>query len=184
MNMVNGIFMDFNKLKERLTALALIEEVPAAPPAAPAKGEEEQPPAEPTAPVSRPAAGEINYPARGFHFDVKVAADSVVEAATILDEEGFFLEAVTGVDWIKEKELEVVYDFTIWQPTCRVVVRTRLNREAPEVPTISGVCPGANWHERETHDFFGIKFSGHPDLTPLLLPEDADFHPLLKDFQV
>jgi NADH-quinone oxidoreductase subunit C len=44
------------------------------------------------------------------------------------------------------------------------------------------VFPGANWHERETHDFFGIVFLGHPDLSPLLLPEDADFHPLRKDF--
>jgi NADH-quinone oxidoreductase subunit C len=63
-----------------------------------------------------------------------------------------------------------------------VVVRARVPREEPEVPTISGVFPGANWHERETHEFFGIKFRGHPDLSPLLLPEDAAYHPLRKDF--
>jgi len=51
------------------------------------------------------------------------------------------------------------------------------------VPTISAVFPGANWHERETHDFFGIRFAGHPNLIPLLLPEDADYHPLRKDFK-
>jgi NADH-quinone oxidoreductase subunit C len=62
------------------------------------------------------------------------------------------------------------------------VIRTRIRRDNPEIPTISPVFPGANWHERETHDFFGIRFSGHPDLTPLLLPEDADYHPLRKDF--
>jgi NADH-quinone oxidoreductase subunit C len=50
------------------------------------------------------------------------------------------------------------------------------------LPTLSAIYPGADWHERETHDFFGVIFSGHPDLTPLLLPEDADFHPLRKDF--
>jgi NADH-quinone oxidoreductase subunit C len=50
------------------------------------------------------------------------------------------------------------------------------------VPTISHVHPGANWHERESHDFFGIIFTGHPGLLPLLLPEDADFHPLRKDY--
>ena len=48
--------------------------------------------------------------------------------------------------------------------------------------TISPVFPGANWHERETHDFFGIVFRGHPNLEPLLLPEDATYHPLRKDF--
>jgi len=62
------------------------------------------------------------------------------------------------------------------------VIRSRLERDKPEVPTISHIYQGANWHERETHDFFGIKFIGHPDLSPLLLPEDADFHPLRKDF--
>jgi NADH-quinone oxidoreductase subunit C len=44
------------------------------------------------------------------------------------------------------------------------------------------IYPGAEWHEREAQDFFGFIFIGHPDPTPLLLPEDADFHPLRKDF--
>ncbi len=79
--------------------------------------------------------------------------------------------------------MEVVYDFSHYQENCRVVVRTRVPRDNPELPTISSIFQGANWHERETHDFFGIRFLGHPDLTPLLLPEDADFHPLLKDFK-
>jgi len=78
--------------------------------------------------------------------------------------------------------MEVVYDFAHYQENCRVVARTRIPRDNPEVPTISSIFQGANWHERETHDFFGIQFVGHPDLTPLLLPEDADFHPLRKDF--
>ena len=83
-----------------------------------------------------------------------------------------------------EDPLEVVYDYNITSgELCRVVVRCNMPRSNPEVPTISSVCSGANWHERETHDFFGIKFTGHPDLSPLLLPEDADFHPLLKDFE-
>ena len=180
--------MDFIKLKEQLTKLALIEEVVVEVPAAPKPKEGAEVDVVPEVkevpvPEKRPAIFEPDYKAKGFHLDVKVAADNVVDAAKIIDEQGFFLEAVTGVDWIKEKQLEVVYDYCCWQPLCRVVVRTRLDRGTPEVSTISGVCPGANWHERETHDFFGIKFIGHPDLTPLLLPEDADFHPLLKDFK-
>jgi NADH-quinone oxidoreductase subunit C len=62
-------------------------------------------------------------------------------------------------------------------------VRTRLPRANAELPTILHVFPGANWHERETHDFFGIRFLGHPNLTPFLLPEDSNFHPLRKDYQ-
>ncbi|HIJ77692.1 MAG: NADH-quinone oxidoreductase subunit C [Desulfobulbaceae bacterium] len=190
--------------------------------------------------ISPLAIEQTEYAGKGFVLDVKVAADQVVEAAIVLDKEDFFIEAVTGVDWLGEKEalkkeaekqaaaaaaakakaaaeaaeaageeapaapapapapasvpsedvapliddLEVVYDFNRYDQLCRVVIRTRVPRDNPEVPTISKVYPGANWHERETHDFFGIKFIGHPDLSPLLLPEDADYHPLLKDFTV
>jgi NADH-quinone oxidoreductase subunit C len=121
---------------------------------------------------------------RGTDIDVLCDPDQVVKAAQIMDEAGFFLEAVTGVDWIKEEKLEVIYDYNQYGPDqCRVVVRAFISRTDPEIPTISGVMPSANWHERETHDFYGIKFKGHPYLVPLLLPEDADFHPLLKDFK-
>jgi len=51
----------------------------------------------------------------------------------------------------------------------------------PEVPSISSIFSGAEWHEREAFDFYGIRFTGHPDLVPLLLPEDVDYHPLMKE---
>lgn len=155
---------------------------------------------------------DTDYAAKGFHLDVQVAPDQVVAAVEVLNQEAFTLEAVTGVDLLtfdkakKKKpakktaeegaepppppekkpdpQMEVVYDFSHWDTLCRVVIRARIPRDNPEIPTISGVYPGANWHERETHDFFGIKFIGHPELKPLLLPEDADYHPLLKDFKV
>ena len=50
------------------------------------------------------------------------------------------------------------------------------------VPSVSAVTPAANWFEREIFDMFGLSFEGHPQLERILLPEDADFHPLLKDF--
>ena len=125
-----------------------------------------------------------DHAARGTDIDVLCDPDQVVQAAKIMDEAGFFLEAITGVDWIKEEKLEVIYDYNQFgQEQCRVAVRTLIPRSEPEIPTISDVMPSANWHERETHDFYGIKFAGHPHLIPILLPEDADFHPLLKDFK-
>jgi len=158
------------------------------------------------------AMTDTDYAAKGFHLDVQVAPDQVVAAVEVLNEEAFTLEAVTGVDLLTfdaaakktpakktdeegaapppppekkpDPQMEVVYDFSHWDTLCRVVIRARIPRDNPEIPTISGVFSGANWHERETHDFFGIKFIGHPDLKPLLLPEDADYHPLLKDFKV
>ena len=110
--------------------------------------------------------------------------DQLLDAVLILDKAEFFIESITGVDWIKEDQMEVIYDFSRYDfDLCRVVIRTRISRKDPVVPTISNIFAGANWHERETHDFFGIKFEGHPHLIPLLLPEDAAFHPLLKDFK-
>ncbi len=127
---------------------------------------------------------EHDYAQYGYDIDVQLDPGELLAAVMIIDKAGFFLESVTGVDWIKEEQLEVVYDFSRYDfDTCRVVIRTRTPRAKPKVPTISKIYPGANWHERETHDFFGIKFDGHPHLVPLLLPEDADFHPLLKDFK-
>lgn len=135
------------------------------------------------APVPTPSACQLTDPKKkGWHLDVRVAPEQVVEAARLVDRQGFAIDTVTGVDWIAAGEMEVVYDF--FHPTLplRIVVRTRVPRSKPELPTISEVFAGANWHERETHDFFGIVFQGHPDLSPFLLPEDADFHPLRKDF--
>ena len=125
---------------------------------------------------------ETDHSKRGTDLDVTVPADKVVAAAQIMDEARFMLEAITGIDWIAEMQIEVVYDFTLWESGARVAIRTRIPRDTPALPTISSIYPGANWHERETHDFFGVDFTGHPDMTPLLLPEDATFHPLRKDY--
>lgn len=63
-----------------------------------------------------------------------------------------------------------------------VLVRTRVPREDPVVGTATGVYAGAAWHERETHEMFGIGFAGNDDLAPLLLPAGFAGHPLRKDF--
>ena len=147
-----------------------------------AKPEEVEEPAAVTAPAP-PGPRETDYKVKGYHLDVELDPDKVVAAAEILNRENFFIESITGVDWIDEQQLEAVYDFNHFDELCRVVIRSRTDRNNPEIPTISHIFQGANWHERETHDFFGITFTGHPNLEPLLLPEDADFHPLLKDFK-
>ena len=133
--------------------------------------------------TSNPLAFQtVDFTVKGYHQEASVTPDQVVAAAEQLDNEGFALDTITGVDWIAEGQMELVYDYFHPAKSLRVVVRTRIPRNNPEIPTISKVFPGANWHERETHDFFGIRFLGHPDLTPFLLPEDATYHPLRKDF--
>ena len=149
-------------------------------------GTAQPPPAaegQPATPAAPPSPVQVTDPkAKGYHLDVTVSPDQVVDAAKIADQFGFGMDAVTGVDWMAAGQMEVVYDFFHPASVLHLVIRTRIPRDKPELPTIQGVFPGANWHERETHEFFGIKFLGHPDLSPLLLPEDADYHPLRKDF--
>ena len=194
---LNSLYEDIGEAPEAPeaaeTEVAAAETAPEAEkaPAPEAQAEEGEPAAqegeakteEAEEPAAPPGPKETDYTAKGYHLDVDLPPEKVVAAAEILNRENFFIEAITGVDWIDDQQLEVVYDFNHFDELCRVVIRSRLDRSNPEIPTISHIYQGANWHERETHDFFGITFTGHPNLEPLLLPEDADFHPLLKDFK-
>ncbi|MFD4724240.1 NADH-quinone oxidoreductase subunit C [Streptomyces seoulensis] len=67
-------------------------------------------------------------------------------------------------------------------PVRRLLVRTTVPHEAPVLPSAVGVYAGAAWHERETHEMFGVDFTDHPGLDHLLLPENFEGHPLRKDF--
>jgi NADH-quinone oxidoreductase subunit C len=155
---------------------------------APSGASQTSPP--PVAPVLVNALAHLDIPftpvdfnLRGVHLDATVAPEKVVSVAIALDKEGFSLDTITGVDWLAQGQMEVIYDYFHATRPLRVAVRTRIPRDTPEIQTISEIFPGANWHERETHDFFGIRFLGHPNLTPFLLPEDSVFHPLRKDYQ-
>jgi NADH-quinone oxidoreductase subunit C len=169
---------------ESLTAQfgQIVARPPAAPTPLPAAAGTEGASPPPAAPAPNPIQA-TSHALKGYDLDITVPLDEVAAAASILDQDGFALDAVTGVDWLAQGQMEVVYDYFHPTEPLRVVVRTRVPREAPELPSIAPVFPGANWHERETHDFFGIRFTGHPNLKPFLLPEDANFHPLRKDYQ-
>ena len=92
---------------------------------------------------------------------------------------GCFLESFTAVDL--NETFDLVYHFASFDELCRTAVHVPLGKKKG-MPTLSHIYPGADWYEREVFDLFGIHFFNHPNLKRLLLPEDADFHPLLKDF--
>jgi NADH-quinone oxidoreductase subunit C len=92
-----------------------------------------------------------------------------------------YLRCLSGIDW-QEEGLEVVYHLWSFSKRHALTVKTRVTYDDPAVPSISALYPSADWHERETRDMFGINFDGHPNLVPLLLPEDmTDHFPLRKD---
>ena len=112
--------------------------------------------------------------------------DRLVEVCTFLRDDpelDFALLAwVGGVDLLpSEPRFEVVYHLLSVSRNVRIALKVQLREAAPNVPTVCGVWPTANWHERETFDFYGIRFDGHPDLTRILLPDDWEGWPLRKD---
>ncbi len=115
----------------------------------------------------------------GALWSMAVPVSRIRDAAGAFDAAGFFLESITALDF--EDTFELVYHFNCYEPMSRVVVRV-LCGHGRVPPSICDVYRGAVWLEREVHDFFGIEFSGNPDMRPLLLPEDADYHPLRKTF--
>ena len=122
---------------------------------------------------------EVDYTRRGYHLDVSLTAEKVRDLAELLRRHQFYLVFVSAVDLTPDSE--AVYQFASYRTPCRIMARAYVRRDGT-MPTISDIYHGANWHERETRDMFGIRFADHPFMQPILLPEeDADLHPLLKN---
>lgn len=114
---------------------------------------------------------------------VVVESDDLPEAGQRLRDDPHlscrYLSHVCGVD--QTDHMEVVYLLRSMDHPFPVEIRVGLDRRAPSVPTMTHIWTGANWHERETFDLFGIRFERHPDLRRLLNREDLDVFPLRKD---
>lgn len=88
-----------------------------------------------------------------------------------------------GVDMYRpEGRFEVVYNLYSLKKKKYLRLKVLVDEDDPIVDTVSVVWSGANWHERETYDMYGIKFKGHPDLRRMYMPEDFEYFPLRKDF--
>jgi len=115
-----------------------------------------------------------------------VSAEKLVGACQTLHEEfGFnLLEDETAVDYWPQQEprFHVVYQLYSFPDNLRLCLRVPVSGMHPSVPTIEGIYPNANWHERELWDMFGIRFEGHSDLRRILMPYDWEGYPLRKDY--
>jgi NADH-quinone oxidoreductase subunit C len=132
--------------------------------------------------------------------------DQLVSVAKALHDDGFLVCLdVTAVDYLTygrrggtdgelrtvervvpgdqpAERFEVVYHFHRHQPSERIRVRVQVPEDDLNVPTLYELHPGTEAPEREVFDMFGISFTGHPDLTRILMPEDWIGHPLRKDY--
>ncbi|HXY04620.1 MAG TPA: NADH-quinone oxidoreductase subunit C [Terriglobales bacterium] len=120
---------------------------------------------------------------------IYVERSSLREACALLrDDSGCpfnFLSDVTCVDWYPaEPRFEVIYHLLSIPQKERVRLKVRLNGDAPAVESVTSVWPAANFFEREVYDLLGVRFTGHPYLRRIQMPEDWEGHPLRKDYPV
>jgi NADH-quinone oxidoreductase subunit C len=113
----------------------------------------------------------------------RVAGTDLLAAVRFLrDEQGFDLLAdLCGVEW-KDRPTRFGVVLHLLSTTHREYVRLHVDAVGDRVPSVSSLHPGANWHEREAYDMFGIVFEGHPDPRRILMWEAYPYHPLRKDF--
>ena len=127
---------------------------------------------------------------------VRVAPSAWKEALTVTsgDLGLVFLSWLSATDWTNEVAVGDEPDEPVeerYELLCAVsdlsdgnlaIISTDLDHDSPSIPSVADVYPGANWHEREAAEMFGIDFVGHPDLTKLYLPDSFEGYPLRKDF--
>ncbi len=122
---------------------------------------------------------EITYHVRREHL--------VAFATALRDEPGLRFEVCLGVSGVHYpyetgRELHAIYNFLSITHNTRVRVEVSVPDEDARIPSIVPVYPANDWHERETWDFFGIVFDGHPALTRIMMPDDWPGHPQRKDY--
>lgn len=125
---------------------------------------------------------EVDRAKTGIAVIHRTAAASVPVVATLFREHGYVLELLTCQDRRADlQKMRLVYGFNRWDVADRHLLHADLD-PGEAAPTLAGLYRSADWNEREVWDMYGVRFDGHPNLARILLPEDADFHALLKDF--
>ena len=111
-----------------------------------------------------------------------IKTEALKESIKFLKDMGFkHLSTITGVD--VEDGIELIYHLAL-DGSIEFSLKLKVQKDDPRVPTITDIIPGAVLYEREVHDMFGVNFEGHPDLSPLILPEKwpRNIYPLRKKY--
>ncbi|VVB85277.1 NADH-quinone oxidoreductase subunit C/D [uncultured archaeon] len=112
-----------------------------------------------------------------------IRKEELLKVAEDVKEMGFdHLSVITGIDYTDR--FEVVYNFFSYGKKQNLVLKVILGHDNPEIDSLTTFWKGADWLERETYDLVGIRFTGHPNLTRILLPEGWIGHPLRKDYDM
>jgi NADH-quinone oxidoreductase subunit C len=118
-----------------------------------------------------------------------IEKEGIVDACAILRDStdcpfNYFCD-LTAVDWYpSEPRFEVVYHLLSIAKKERVRLKVRLDGSSAALESVTPIWPSANFYEREVFDLFGIRFTGHPNLKRIMMPDDWEGHPLRKDYPV
>ena len=122
---------------------------------------------------------------------ITVPAPRLREAMAALKEDGYrLLVFLTCADHLADSSkewparFELLYEVRDMEKPRDLRVRAFVDGEPPEIDSVHDLFPPANWDERETYDLFGVVFSGHPELTRILMPDDWVGYPLRRDYPV
>ncbi len=131
----------------------------------------------------------ISEPVEQFtEVSVDVQREALADVARFFRDEGTFelLADLSCVDLLgvvpSERRFLVALHLYSFARNLRLRLRVSIPEGDETCPSVVGVWPTANWHEREVYDFFGLRFEGHPDLRRILMPEDWEGHPQRKDY--
>ncbi len=121
---------------------------------------------------------EITYAEKGYHLAIEASRNNLIPVVSFFSGKGFYLADLFCVDYVDY--LELIYLFNNHGQLCRVKVSLKLEPDKPSAPTTSSIYAIAHWYEREVHEFFGVFFEGHPNLTYFFLHDAIDHYPLRK----
>lgn len=125
----------------------------------------------------------LNVVSEDKRISLLVKKEELYQILSQLKDTGFnHLSDVTAVDYIDEQEFELIYHLWSHREKIRAIVKVRISRESPTVKSIVDLWTGAQIHEREDHELFGINFEGNPNLSPLFLEDWEEMPPFRKDF--
>jgi NADH-quinone oxidoreductase subunit C len=93
-----------------------------------------------------------------------------------------FLTTLCGMHYPEREELGIVYHLHSFVHNHRIRIKTAVPVATPVIPSVTGIWPAADWMERETFDFFGIEFSGHPNLKRILNEDEMTYFPMRKEY--
>jgi NADH-quinone oxidoreductase subunit C len=118
-----------------------------------------------------------------------IEKEAILDACAILRDSADcpfnYLCDLTAVDWYpSEPRFEVVYHLLSIAKKERVRLKVRLDGASAAIESVTPIWPSANFYEREVFDLFGVRFSGHPNLKRIMMPDDWEGHPLRKDYPV